>query len=109
MIKAAKRNNKKEERGIVKNQVVGLWKINCGHFLNGKGTNSMIHQWLKHGKNCFDDRKGFQRKQQRDMIKAAKRNDKKEERGIIKNQAVGSQKINCSIFFNGKGTNLMIH
>ena len=49
----------------------------------------MIHQRLKSGENHFNDRKGFQRKQQREMIKAAKRNDKKEERGIIKNQVVG--------------------
>ena len=69
----------------------------------------MIHEQLKSGENCFNDRKGFQRKQQRDMIKAAKRNDKKEARGIIENQVVGLQKSDCSNFSNGKGTSLMIH
>ena len=69
----------------------------------------MTHWQLKSGENHFNDRKGFQRKQQRDMIKAAKRNNKKEERGITKNQAVGLQKIACGTFLNEKGMNLMIH
>ena len=49
MIKAAKRNNKKEERRIVKNQVAGQQKTTCSIFLNGKGTNLMIHEQLKSG------------------------------------------------------------
>ena len=63
--------------------------MDCSNFLKGKETSLMIHQQLKSSENCFNDRKGFQRKQQREMIKAAKRNNKKEERGIVKNQVVG--------------------
>ena len=43
-------------------------------------------QWRK---NCFNDSGGFQRKQQRELVNAAKRNNKKEEKGIVKNQVVG--------------------
>ena len=43
-------------------------------------------QWRK---NHFNDSEGFQTKQQRELVKAAKRNDKKEERGIVKKQVVG--------------------
>ena len=69
----------------------------------------VVHECDQWRKNCFNDSKGFQTKQQRELVKAAKRNNKKEERGIVKKQVVGLRKMNCSNFLKGKETNLTLH